>query len=141
MANEEYAGDVLPAEVYAALQKDSRSVLIDVRTVPEWQFVGVPDLKPVGKDTYFIEWQSYPTMQVNAEFADLVKSKGVDADQTVYLICRSGVRSKAAAKALTASGFRTCYNVAQGFEGDADENGHRGRVGGWKFAGLPWRQQ
>ena len=32
------------------------------------------------------------------------------------------------------------YNILEGFEGDADENGHRGRKGGWRFRGLPWRQ-
>ena len=50
-------------------------------------------------------------------------------------------RSKAAAKALTAAGFQACYNILEGFEGNADNDGHRGNVGGWKHAGLPWRQQ
>ena len=32
------------------------------------------------------------------------------------------------------------YNILEGFEGDADAEGHRGRHGGWRFRGLPWRQ-
>ena len=42
--------------------------------------------------------------------------------------------------ALTAAGFGPCYNVAEGFEGDRDGDLHRGSVGGWKVAGLPWAQ-
>jgi rhodanese-related sulfurtransferase len=56
------------------------------------------------------------------------------------LICRSGARSAAAAAALTGAGYRNAWNVAQGFEGDRDDEGHRGTVGGWKAVGLPWVQ-
>ena len=28
----------------------------------------------------------------------------------------------------------------KGFEGDKDGTGHRGTLGGWKAAGLPWVQ-
>ena len=31
-------------------------------------------------------------------------------------------------------------NIADGFEGDTDEDGHRGNRNGWKQADLPWRQ-
>lgn len=136
-----YAGDTSPTDTFAALKDDTSAVLIDVRTVPEWQFVGVPDLAGLSKDVLFVEWQAYPEMKINAAFADAVTAKGVTADQSVYLLCRSGVRSKAAAKALTAAGFKACYNILEGFEGNADADGHRGKVGGWKHAGLPWRQQ
>jgi len=136
-----YAGDKSPKETFAALQDDPKAVLVDVRTVPEWQFVGTPDLAALSKEALFVEWQAYPEMKINAGFVDAVTAKGVTPDQPVYLLCRSGVRSKAAAKALTAAGFKACYNILEGFEGNADEEGHRGRVGGWKHAGLPWRQQ
>ncbi len=139
--SEGYAGDRSPADTYAALKADAGAVLVDVRTVPEWQFVGVPDLAGLSKEALFIEWQAYPEMRINEGFAAAVEAKGVAKDQPVYLLCRSGVRSKAAAKALTAAGFRTCYNILEGFEGNADADGHRGNVGGWKHAGLPWRQQ
>ncbi len=136
-----YAGDKSPKETFAALQDDPKAVLVDVRTVPEWQFVGTPDLAALSKEALFVEWQAYPEMKINAGFVDAVTAKGVTPDQPVYLLCRSGVRSKAAAKALTAAGFKACYNILEGFEGNADGEGHRGRVGGWKHAGLPWRQQ
>jgi rhodanese-related sulfurtransferase len=79
-------------------------------------------------------------MQVDPDFADKVRAAGVGENDEVFLICRSGARSAAAANALTAAGFAHCYNVAQGFEGDRDAEGHRGSVGGWKAAGLPWAQ-
>lgn len=139
--SEGYAGDRDPWNVHDALTSDEKSVLIDVRTVPEWQFVGVPDLSAVGKDVLFIEWQHYPEMKINEGFADAVRAAGVAEDQPVYLLCRSGVRSKAAAKALTAAGYRFAYNVAEGFEGDKDDRARRGSIGGWRYHDLPWRQQ
>lgn len=138
--NEGYAGDLRPAEAWALLKEDPKAVLVDVRTAPEWGFVGVPRLDGLGKETLCISWQAYPDMARNADFAAEVAAKGVGKDQPVLLICRSGARSKAAAMALTQAGFGPCYNVAEGFEGDRDGDLHRGSVGGWKVAGLPWAQ-
>jgi len=50
------------------------------------------------------------------------------------------VRSDAAAKALTAAGFRNAFNILEGFEGDLDADGQRGHLGGWRKHGLPWTQ-
>ncbi|MEC9346711.1 MAG: rhodanese-like domain-containing protein [Pseudomonadota bacterium] len=141
MTADGYAGDISPKDTFEALKADPKAVLIDVRTVPEWQFVGVPDLATVGKEVLFVEWQTYPAMQVNGGFVKSVAARGIDKDQPLYLLCRSGVRSRAAAIALTAAGYATCYNIATGFEGALDDKAHRGTVGGWKHAGLPWRQQ
>ncbi len=58
----------------------------------------------------------------------------------MLLLCRSGVRSKAAAEFLTALGYQSCWNVDEGFEGPHDETKHRGLVAGWKADGLPWAQ-
>jgi len=138
--NEGYAGDLRPAEAWALLKEDPKAVLVDVRTAPEWGFVGVPRLDSLGKETLCISWQAYPDMARNADFAAEVAAKGVGKDQPVLLLCRSGARSKAAAMALTQAGFGPCYNVAEGFEGDRDGDLHRGSVGGWKVAGLPWAQ-
>jgi rhodanese-related sulfurtransferase len=139
--SEGYAGDRDPWNAHDALADGKGAVLIDVRTVPEWQFVGVPDLSVQGKDVLFIEWQRYPEMQINDGFVDAVRDAGVGPDQAVFLLCRSGVRSKAAAKALTDAGYRFAYNVSEGFEGDKDDRGRRGHVGGWRYHDLPWRQQ
>src|SRR3546814_5459105 len=87
-----------------------------------------------------ISWQAYPTRGGNENFVAEVEAKGIGKDQPVLLLCRSGARSRAAALALTAAGFGPCYNVAEGFEGDRDSEMHRGSVGGWKAAGLPWAQ-
>ena len=137
---EGYAGDLLPADAWAMLEKDPKAVLVDVRTMPEWGFVGLPRLDGLGKETICVSWQIFPDMARNEKFAQEVAARGVAPDQPVLLICRSGARSRAAAIALTAAGFGPCYNVAEGFEGDRDGDMHRGSVGGWKVAGLPWAQ-
>ena len=130
-----YKGNLKPAEAYQRL-RDSNAWLVDVRTLPEWQFVGMPAVERLVR----VSWQEYPTMQVNEDFVRAVEEAGVPKDAEVLCICRSGARSAAAATALTQAGFANCYNVAEGFEGDKDEHGRRGSVGGWKAAGLPWVQ-
>ena len=134
-----YAGDVSPNEAWEMLQR-ADTVLIDCRTTAEWNYVGRPDLAEVGKDVVLIEWQQYPSGEVNPNFVAEVMNAGVDKDATVLTLCRSGVRSIAAAQALTAAGFESCFNILEGFEGDKDDRDHRATLGGWKVAGLPWRQ-
>ena len=134
-----YAGDVTPAEAYAAVTSEEDAVLVDVRTRAEWTFVGVPDLSTAGGAPVLVEWSTYPEGNVNERFLDEVGDAGVVPGRPVYLLCRSGVRSRAAAEALTAAGLGPAYNVVEGFEGPHDADGHRA-VSGWKNAGLPWRQ-
>ncbi|HEY5607048.1 MAG TPA: rhodanese-like domain-containing protein [Alphaproteobacteria bacterium] len=136
----DYAGDIDARKAWEILEKDKKAVLVDVRTRPEWEFVGVPDLSRLDKELALVPWQVYPSMQVNSAFADEIKKAGVPGDATLLFICRSGARSKAAAIAMTQAGFRSCYNVAGGFEGPPDPERHRGRVDGWKALGLPWTQ-
>lgn len=138
--NEGYAGDLRPAEAWALLEKEPGAVLVDVRTLPEWNFVGLPRLDGLGKEPICISWQVFPEMARNENFVAEVAARGVGKEQPVLLLCRSGARSRAAAIALTQAGFGPCYNVAEGFEGDKDGQHHRGTVGGWKAAGLPWAQ-
>lgn len=135
-----------PAEAYQILESDPASALVDVRTRAEWSFVGVPDLSAVGRPFWPVEWASFPTMARNERFlAELSERMGGGIPDRILFICRSGARSMAAAQtvaaALTERGVSArCTNVAEGFEGDLDGEGHRGRVGGWKARGLPWRQ-
>ena len=136
-----YAGDVSPKEAWDALSGNQKAVLVDVRTLPEWAYVGVPDLRSVGKKAGFICWQLYPQMQVDGEFVARVEQFSTDKSAPIYFICRSGARSRAAAIAVTAAGYEHCYNVAGGFEGDVDGEGHRGKTNGWKASKLPWVQQ
>jgi rhodanese-related sulfurtransferase len=133
--------DVPPAQTWEALQSDANAQLVDVRTDAEWNFVGVPDLNEAGKQTVLIPWQMYPTMQRNGAFEDNLKQAGLTPENKIYFICRSGVRSMAAAEAARAAGFPHVFNVADGFEGPPDATGHRGGVAGWKADRLPWRQR
>lgn len=137
-----YAGDVTPTEAWQGLLRDPKAMLIDVRTQPEWSFVGVPDLRSIGKKAGLVCWQVYPQMQIDPDFiAKVEQLTGGDKGAPLYLICRSGARSRSAAQALTAAGYNRCFNVAGGFEGDVDSHGHRGTTNGWKASQLPWVQQ
>jgi rhodanese-related sulfurtransferase len=115
--------------------------LVDVRTGPEWAFVGIPDLSSIGKQATMLSWQMFPSMDVNPEFGAQIKKAVPATDTPILFICRSGARSRAAAEAMTALGYSECYNVSEGFEGAPDGERHRGRVNGWKAAGLPWVQE
>jgi rhodanese-related sulfurtransferase len=139
-----YAGDVLAADAYALLAGDESAVLIDVRTKAEWAFVGAPDLQELGKTPFFVEWQSYPAMEVDASFAArldaLLRSAGLEPGAPLVFLCRSGARSRHAAVAMTNAGWAPCFNISDGFEGPLDGLRRRGGVGGWKAGGLPWAQ-
>ncbi len=133
--------NVVPTVAWEALQSDENAQLVDVRTDAEWNFVGVPDLSIAGKQTILIPWQIYPTMQRNGGFEDDLTRSGLTADHRIYFICRSGARSMSAAQAARDAGFPNVFNVADGFEGPPDPQGHRGGSAGWKADGLPWRQR
>ena len=135
-----YAGDVAPTIVWKILSERKDAILIDCRTRAEWNYVGLPDLETLAKKPALIEWQVFPSMQPNPEFVSALSGALADKDAPLLFICRSGARSAAAAKAMTAAGYSTCLNVADGFEGALDAQAKRGTTGGWKAAGLPWRQ-
>lgn len=141
MSDGPYAGDVSATEAWQMLAENEAAILVDVRTMPEWQFVGVPNLSSLGKRVLLLSWQEYPTMARNGAFATELREAGAPAEGPVLFICRSGARSRAAAIAATEAGIRRCFNVAGGFEGDLDGDRHRGRANGWKVAGLPWVQE
>jgi rhodanese-related sulfurtransferase len=133
-----YAGDVSPTDAYVALQFDD-AVLVDVRTDAEWSYVGLPDLTPIGKQVIPVQWQRFPDGALNQAFVEELRGAGVGEGRPIYFLCRSGVRSAAAATAATAAGLGPAYNISDGFEGHLDHEGHR-LANGWKAAGLPWRQ-
>ncbi len=139
-SNLEYAGDLEPRQAWEMLSDDPSATLIDVRTQAEWGYVGIVDTQALSKPALFIQWLTYPEMRVNQEFAQTVSSSGLKEDDAILFICRSGARSKAAAIAMTELGFRNCYNILGGFEGDLDLDSHRGKVNGWKADELPWIQ-
>ena len=138
--------DVNPSETWTGLAEKADSILVDVRTNAEWSFVGIPDLSSVNKQAILIEWKQFPTMTQNEDFASILMDKlDGSAPSDVYFLCRSGVRSLAAAALMVdifaAQGWSVnCINVTEGFEGDLDADGHRGNLNGWRASGLAWRQ-
>lgn len=126
-----YAGDVSPQLAWQWVRA-GQAVLVDVRSDAERDWVGfVPGALAVA-------WKQWPGMLPNPDF-DAQLRAAVPPGASVVLLCRSGVRSAAAARRAAQLGI-TAYNILEGFEGDPDENGQRNRRGGWRFHGLPWRQ-
>jgi rhodanese-related sulfurtransferase len=139
-------GECRPEEAWERLAADPAAVLVDVRTRPEWSFVGIPDLSRIGREAILLEWRKYPDMAVNAGFADaLLDALGGNMPPAIFFLCRSGARSLEAAGEVAARMAAqgqdvVCVNVEEGFEGVLDDARHRGRLNGWKAAGLPWKQ-
>ncbi|WP_404301557.1 rhodanese-like domain-containing protein [Alicycliphilus denitrificans] len=128
---EGYAGDISPRLAWQWVSA-GQAVLVDVRSDAERDWVGyVPGALAVA-------WKQWPGMRLNPDF-DAQICAAVPPGSTALLLCRSGVRSIAAARRATELGL-TAYNILEGFEGDPDENGQRNRRGGWRFHGLPWQQ-
>ena len=126
-----YAGDLTPKEAWDLLTGEADAQLIDVRTGAEFNFVGMPDLQGIGKEAHGIPWKHFPGMTDNPDFVKDVENAAPGKDAPVLFLCRSGVRSVAAAKAMTELGYTRAYNILGGFEGDKDESGHRGVLAGW----------
>jgi rhodanese-related sulfurtransferase len=125
-----YAGDVTPETANAWMQS-SEAVMVDVRSDAEREWVGfVPGAVAVA-------WKQWPGMAMNSAFDEAIKA--VANGKKIVLLCRSGVRSVAAAKRAQELGLEA-YNILEGFEGDVNADGHRGTQGGWRMRGLPWRQ-
>ena len=128
-----YKGALTPQEAAALLHLAPGARLVDVRTRAEWDWVG----RVAG--AVEIEWNQYPGGTRNPNFVAELKRQ-VDPEALVMFLCRSGVRSVCAATVATQAGYGDCYNILEGFEGDKDANGQRGKIGGWRHAGLPWIQ-
>jgi rhodanese-related sulfurtransferase len=127
-----YAGDVAPGEAWQLVQAGN-AALVDVRTGEELHWVGrVPG-------ALHVEWAIGRDQVRNEHFLEQLAAN-VPKDRKVLFICRSGARSVSAAKAATGAGYRCAWNVSQGFDGPLDAQKHRGRIGGWRAAGLPWLQ-
>jgi rhodanese-related sulfurtransferase len=138
-----YAGDLDPRETWERLAREAAAQLIDVRTVPEWSFVGVPDLGSLQRQALLCEWQHYPpapNTKFVQEVVEALKRTGYRPGAALFCLCRSGARSRAAAIALTEAGYGPCFNIKDGFEGARDSERHRGGSAGWKAEGLPWMQ-
>lgn len=131
-----------PRQAWQLMEDNPRAVLVDVRSNMEFLFVGHP------KGAVHIPWIDEPDWEINPHFLRQVRELmlgGIicDTDEgcaPILLICRSGKRSLEAGKLLVENGFRDVFNIAEGFEGELDDEHHRSSIGGWRFEGLPWEQ-
>jgi rhodanese-related sulfurtransferase len=127
----EYAGAATPPEAWQLLRQGA-ATMIDVRTAPEYRFVGhVPG-------SINVEWRGFELPQRAAFVRSLAEI--ARRDMPLLMICRSAVRSDGAALAAVEAGFSRVYNVLEGFEGQIDARQQRGRIDGWRHRGLPWIQ-
>ena len=134
-----YKRNLLPKMAVERLQNNPQALFVDVRSKAEYKYVGFPE------NSILIPWIDNPDWEPNPEaFSDLVM-KELDGRENllnteIILICRSGFRSNEALKCLENKGFTQVSHVASGFEGDLDENDHRGNLNGWRHDGMPWSQ-
>ena len=127
-----YAGLVTPSEAHALMQAGVATI-VDVRTRFEAEYVGrIPG-------TPMIEWKPLGAPEPNQRFIEQLDALP-DKRENLLFLCRSGARSHPAAAAATEAGHRHAFNLLEGFEGNLDEQQHRGNQGGWRKAGLPWIQ-
>ena len=126
-----YSGDV-SVQLACAWWQAGSAVLVDVRSDAEREWVGfVPGAVAVA-------WKQWPGMVMNADFDAAVRAAVPEGGKALFL-CRSGVRSIAAARRATELGILS-YNILEGFEGNPDQQAQRGATGGWRHHSLPWRQ-
>lgn len=126
-----YAGDISPGLAFN-WWRDGSAVVVDVRSDAERAWVGfVPG-------ALVVAWKQWPGMTANPQFDADIRAVA-PAGQRLMLLCRSGVRSIAAAKRATELGL-VAFNILEGFEGDLNDQGQRGQKQGWRQRGLPWQQ-
>lgn len=130
--------ELSPIEAYSEIENTPNAVLIDCRTPAEWHLTGTPDLSQLNKQVAMIPL-SDETGRPNPEFLDKVRELTPESTP-LLLLCRVGGRSANACTLLASAGYTNLANILEGFEGRANENGHRNSFEGWKFHQLPWRQ-
>ena len=130
-----YAGAVTPQEAFALVSADPGVRLVDVRTNAERDWVGRPAIPEARHGA--VQWTLYPGGAPNPDFATQLQQTA-DKENVVLFLCRSGVRSRHAARVATELGYTNAFDILEGFEGDRDGEGHRKTLGGWCKADLPW---
>lgn len=137
-----------PKDAFETLKNDSNSVLIDVRTKEEFIFIGTVKCEDFENRMILLPWQNLPNMSENQDFdfsfnEELKKlfHESTIKELKLFFICRSGSRSNQAANHASNLGFKNCYNIIGGFEGELDSKNHRGNINGWKASNLPWQQR
>lgn len=134
------AKQINPIQAFNNLKESPIAFLIDVRTPEEFNSVGIVDASFFNNRMILLPWQLMPTMDLNSNFIEEL-TKAFNKDHELYFMCRTGGRSNQAAQQALSLGFKNCYNIINGFEGDLDSSNQRGKINGWKSLNLPWRQQ
>lgn len=134
-----YKRNLLPKMAVEKLQNNPQALFVDVRSKAEYKYVGYPE------NSILIPWIDDPDWEPNPEAFSEAVMQELDgrenlSDTEIILICRSGFRSNEALKCLENKGFTQVSHVASGFEGDLDENDHRGNLNGWRHDDMPWSQ-
>ncbi len=139
---------IYPNDAYQILQNNQNSILIDVRTNFEWETVGIVDYLSFCNPALFISWQNYPDMQIDPDFLVKLESslneklssiKNYKNSADLIFLCRTGIRSNAAAELCLKNGYSNLFNIINGFEGDSNQQGQRSLINGWKAQNLPIR--
>ena len=134
--------EISPQRAWEILREDPGAVLIDVRSIMEFEYVGHP-INAVN-----IPWREFPAWHVNQDFVGMVREV-LESRQEInaaiealplLMICRSGRRSQEAGEELMRHGFKNIYNIKEGFEGDRNGENHRSTINGWRHHNLPWEQ-
>ena len=114
------------SEAFKILSEDQTAILVDVRTQQEWQ-QGVPKIAK----SVFLSWRFRPDMDINAEFTDILQNEVPDLTTNIFFLCAAGARSFESAVIFEDLGYRNCYNIIDGF------NGNKFGIG-WQNNNLPW---
>ncbi|MCK5727534.1 MAG: rhodanese-like domain-containing protein [Thiotrichaceae bacterium] len=120
-------------QAFTFLTENPDARLVDIRSSMEFLFIGHPTT------AIHLAWMDDPDWDINPNFVKEVSQQQVK-NSPIVLICRSGNRSEKAGKQLIEAGLSHIYHINDGFEGDRDDENHRGDINGWRWAGLPWEQ-
>ena len=143
---------IFASEAFEILKNDQNSILIDVRTIEEFKLIGIPDSSYFNSRMILLPWQSYYGQEFNPDFLSTLNEKLTAffpnktpeniLELNLIFICKSGVRSYYASNYTANFGFKNCFNISDGFEGNSSKNLQDIKVrNGWKTNNLPWRKQ
>lgn len=108
MAAEAYKGEV-DRSTLPELQAQG-ALVIDVRTPAEWKHTGII------RGSIRITYMDNEGRVDKKAFLKLVEEKTSTKDDLIVLVCRTGIRSKKAAKWLAKEGYTNIYNKTHGIK-------------------------